>query len=749
MDTALHDRFIHLDRLLTENYLLPIEELRDTLSLPFLAPLSLAMLAHWTLRDGTLGILPSLCLTKLPEQTTTNIATVPMLYRSLQLPGSPPSVALSQRLTDISSYLRSHGFVEFTFPDITILSKHHDSTHVSAFGPLAERCRRFNDRSLNKANASRDVLRRADKHADRGVKYDRRTDTTASNLLTYVCTRFDLRGWLLERQFGASQTPSHYRRRNTYLPWTVLPGQHHCPTDFVALADDHITAENTNPFLTIHNGQHVLLYPFVGDLTGDLARFLLLITGSTYLRPELVRTLLRHSAHYFSAYKQRGLLEAISDLDSLAHTVSRRESLGALLNAPMTLTTRVRSIANVILNVIVHTSNAYTGTCRIFNPMTRSLDLVASVTLHGADQPAQSIHLSSAKSWNVTAFKGPDRFVYIPNVDKYRRELSKDTHSSLGDVDYRIYRRDTQSQMCFPLFYKGTRIGVLNLESPIPNAFRQQGKDLLRFVRTLQNYVAAQQDSADRAWLATRTEEYQGWHEIRGIIHSPTFPQAFRDLLDPLLTQTMAHSVSTTLVPLSHLRRFLDNYIREYRATLMQTGLGGIAATVADSFAQNISLNGHRDKLRIESYKLDWICVICKHLLDNCRKHSNPLRDYFRVELRKGGPDAAGRARSIFGNGPRVEIIVWQHSLLDDAILQSLFYRPITDDEGRTSFGLFIVGMLAREMGGSAFAGNIPDQSASRIVVTIPCDLASDDESVSRGTIERRRDLGMIPKIDE
>jgi len=277
-----------------------------------------------------------------------------------------------------------------------------------------------------------------------------------------------------------------------------------------------------------------------------------------------------------------------------------------------------------------------------------------------------------------------------------------------GGGFYKKCHDTTQTQLCFTVFFKRAAIGVLNFESTIRKGIGENDTTYLMKIRSaLENYIQLIYESTDKYWLTRQNQIYQNLHELQNLIGGINFPDDYRNIIKDYIDQKNIRE-SNQMVPLSRLIGFRENYLEAYRNDLVATNTNpSYINEIIEEYSKACTISISDESISMEAYKVDMIEVIYKNMLDNFKNYSLSNRGRFNVYLRK--------SKDILGFHSR------SSEPFPDCVHNKLLQTPIWQEHrGRYSYGMFIVGMLARQLNGFAYAENLEDSNRGALRVEIP-----------------------------
>jgi hypothetical protein len=346
---------------------------------------------------------------------------------------------------------------------------------------------------------------------------------------------------------------------------------------------------------------------------------------------------------------------------------------------------------------VVSMTNAFSATIRLYDPATnrlRKLYEIGEPEVRKVDPNDQldSIPLVDKRSLNARVFsqQHPE---YISNVGGARKTLP--------------HRVNTLSEFCLPIWFRQTCIGTVNFESPVADGLRPEAPFLTAISESLSHFVTLLLSANDRFWLSRTSRHEANLHEVNNQL---------RDLArDGVLTQTRVEQIARHLrrrrVAISDKRRPIAT-IKDTLSDYLMYQAKRIASPSVSSFHEEEARFGCRFVLRnwkllVSGSRLDLISLILSNLISNVRSHSTWRRD--RIEIRHNGR---------FDSPLRIAVHASRG--VDERTARALGLQPIrsTRKNGRDRAGMFLSGVLARELGGFVFVQN--STSELRLWISLP-----------------------------
>ncbi len=226
----------------------------------------------------------------------------------------------------------------------------------------------------------------------------------------------------------------------------------------------------------------------------------------------------------------------------------------------------------------------------------------------------------------------------------------------------------------------------------------------------MENHIIALFESNDKQWLARRSRIYQNLHEIKNLINSNYFPQEFTEEIDKYIEVNEMVDRSIEPVKLLTLKKYLEEYIVDYENEITRTvPIKAIRDEMKSEFSFGCKIRIIDTEKQIQCYKMNLIKIMYKNLLDNYRKWGDIERDSVLIHQRK--------------NSNQLEFIVKSSTLFDEKNIKKLLVEPYTTTTNRKNkahYGMFIIGMIARHLGGYAYVTNNKKNSVSQLIIQIP-----------------------------
>jgi hypothetical protein len=467
--------------------------------------------------------------------------------------------------------------------------------------------------------------------------------------------------------------------------------------------DGHFDAESLNsrekliayskPVYLKENGLFVLILPFCNDRRSYFVKHLLIVESAERIPKYIVTNFLKFVNNYFNAFLEKAKRAVLNKMQGKIIDIQNEHKF---LNSNFDLTHELEKFVGDAFDEVVVLTNAISATLRLYDPNKKSLDLLVErvenneVTRGISIEKTKSIPLSNSESVNVQTFKFVGRgakedHIYVPDMKK--RGLKS---------------RNSNSELCFPLFFKKVKIGVVNFESPNINGFDPDSIKYLRDIRNLiQNFYIQLLEINDKIWLSRRTQIYQNYHEIENIINSDPFPEKYRNELKSLLHKQHI-SMGEEYDYFKQFRRFKEDFFRSIKNHLPTDSY--------DQFYHNVRVRivAGAEDISIKKFVIDSLLIVFKNILTNQQKYADNSRDKITILINQD---------SVYFNVTSSRPLLHLNSR---NYLMAPFETLHTAEFKITHYGLFIIGMLARQLGGFPYIYFNEEQCKTCLKISIP-----------------------------
>ncbi len=283
-----------------------------------------------------------------------------------------------------------------------------------------------------------------------------------------------------------------------------------------------------------------------------------------------------------------------------------------------------------------------------------------------------------------------------PGIKDIPPELRK-----MGLIAALNVRPNTESEICFPLRYGRVPIGTVNIESPVPEAF-EGALDFLKAIR----------DNIEEAYQRTL-----GYNDIRSLSRQIAMHAAVHELdqyvnLDPpMFNETQVRLLSslfnlraTSDEPPSDLGKWLDAWVPATYPSFSRETVAEVRGLV-----RVLSLSTQR----LLPAQWSGLLFIIKNLVQNILSHGDTRPE--------GGNSIVIDDRPLYGIGEHfIRITSKQTAIRDQAVLDRVCVAPIFSREGGARYGMLLIGMITKTLGGQAFMGRDPYTQFTECLIKIP-----------------------------
>jgi anti-sigma regulatory factor (Ser/Thr protein kinase) len=340
------------------------------------------------------------------------------------------------------------------------------------------------------------------------------------------------------------------------------------------------------------------------------------------------------------------------------------------------------------LKQIIKTTYAYSAVVRLYNANKNAL---AAFTVEcnqwgkwngcEIDDKKKDIELKK-QHCSVNAFvftkalNLEESYVYINHLKKPIPEKYKEN----GLNDRLIFRKSSMSEICFPLFVGKVPFGVLNIESPIIDAFDNNDIHyLLSIKQTIESFYDISIKATDSNWLAARSPVYTNVHEIEQLLRKRDFFTKEQLLhLEPLILFEKNDIMDNCEITLDTLREDINKYLEDKINKL-------------DKNKVNLLYWHIKREISINNDVFTKIKLIVFNLIENIIKHSDIRRDTIDFSI-----DFTNKKIQI------LKILVTTYGTFGEDDFSSLTFSPVLREQ-KYHYGMFLVGMLSRNLEGTCY----------------------------------------------
>jgi hypothetical protein len=413
------------------------------------------------------------------------------------------------------------------------------------------------------------------------------------------------------------------------------------------------------------------------------------------------------------------IIELIDTYTSLKHQQNRllpllelhKELISHIQNAYFkvraTHLKKFESFSTKCLTLIVDSTYTHSATIRLYEPYDKSLVLFKEIKSEWGKRKKNITekdysHIpikrfrASLNAFTFLKNSNQDSYSYINNVnDKIPVDLKK---MGLNEI---LKHRDSLSEICFPLLCGDIAFGTLNIESSIRNAYSDSDIEYLFSIkRAIESFYVLSLKNSDAKWLAGRSPVYRNVHELSQLLRlkKKYFNKEQTALLKRLIVLDDS-SKTIQKIKLVKLKTELLLWIKKQ-----------VDPIKYEIISQNLIFDINK-KQNVSGEFFENLLLICKNLFENIISHGDPERDKFIIVQ-----DDYLR----MGVNANLKIFIKSFGYFDSANYSSLFVSPILKDE-ELHYGLFLVGVLARKVGGMALISQGDGASPHTIIeVTMP-----------------------------
>lgn len=344
------------------------------------------------------------------------------------------------------------------------------------------------------------------------------------------------------------------------------------------------------------------------------------------------------------------------------------------------------------LTEILNTTYASTASVRIYEPkdntlvllenVSRNINEIDAIKLINNDKP---IKLKNYRT-NAIAFTYLDgntnfEYLYINNCNS---SIPSEYKSYGLDSDLQV-DKNIKSKICFPLLSNQAPFGVITIGSKVKKAFDDID---INYTRTLKKTIEAYYNNLlhlnDIQWIRSQINNYENIHELKNLVDTNIFNAKSRSLLRRYLFLNASEKTITVKKNLSSLEREIKIWISQMYCNLTNENQRKIASIVIYQFEEkNLSDTLSNDFI-------DSILVILKNLILNVVRYGDIDQDRIAI---------SNKPFFNFGDSREIRIYMKSYGSVGPDLVK-LGIVPIFDSSNKPHFGMFLVGMLTRILGG-------------------------------------------------
>lgn len=355
--------------------------------------------------------------------------------------------------------------------------------------------------------------------------------------------------------------------------------------------------------------------------------------------------------------------------------------------------TELKLFLKPLLSEILKTTYASIASVRIYEPNENSLILLINVLNENTETDSISLNIEDKpfklKNYrsNATAFtflvgNTYYDYVYINNCNSKIPIEYKD-HGL--DSDFKD-DKDIKSKLFFPLLSQNVPFGVLIIEAKVKKAFDDID---INYIKTLKKAIEAYYNNLlhlnDMQWIKTQINHYENIHELKNLIETKYFNQKTKQLLRRYLYTRESEYHNNIKKDIILMERYIKIWISQMYCNLTSKSHKKIASIVNYQFEENDLTK------RLSNDFIDSIQVILKNLILNVVRYGHIDRD--RISI-------SNKPFLKFGESCEIRIFMRSYGPVGTD-LEKLGIAPIYDSSNIPHFGMFLVGMLTRILGGT------------------------------------------------
>ena len=677
----------------TQNFILCMEQLFPALMTPDFANQNVILLSTKIGNGNKEEIIPSLSIYKSANDSPSVVLSSNELWSFLEKRSKIETTGgeKTKSLTDILKYAVGINFIAHYFGEYRTVVLVGQDKHFEDEGKLNKLARSLfyiRHKSLNLLNDSNQF---ADKNREELTKqFTEDIHSAVDTISQYIKSNYEVDAFALQY----SDKENGWACKQT------------CPFGITDTVNSYIdrTSDEVKPIAGLSMDKYFIIFPFISTLVRRDLQNLILIQSNRPIPIYIVTNLRYFTNYYFAVYLEERKSDLLENLQKktlrLYDEIERMIDSGHEINPHE----QMRQFLEPAFHLALLATNAFSATLRLYNPESDSLELiyatgskrVEAASTQDIDQIPAKDYYKSQVAFVFNFGKPDDDGKYEPNVK--------------GGSTYREHRTNSQSELCFCVFFKQIAVGVLNFESPQKNGFQHDQRFLKKIRSSLESYITALYESNDKQWLSRRSKIYQNLHEIKNVINSDRFPRELTEEIDKYIEVNETVDRSVEPVMFLEIKHFRNEYIENYSKELERTApIKVVRQEMVENFSRMCTISHINPKKTVPQYKLNLMNILYKNLLDNYRKWGNHEKDFVRATVN------SSQTKIIFN--------VISSSLYDENIIKKLLVEPYTTIEqnsNKAHYGMFIIGMIARHLGGYAYVLNKEEQSISQLIIKIP-----------------------------
>lgn len=372
-----------------------------------------------------------------------------------------------------------------------------------------------------------------------------------------------------------------------------------------------------------------------------------------------------------------------------------------------------KTFSTPILKQILATTDADSCTIRLFDHGSRSLRLIAHAENddgHGSGEagalhlPIQPYRHTSVSAFTYLRYRDGLDHVYVPAIPFQapggKNPWIPERYANLGLTGVLRLRETTRSEICFPIVSGDVAIGTLNIES---SAYRAFDGDII-YLKTLCHFI---QDLfltlyriTDMQYLSKQIGYYNSLHDLYTHISMGHFSEDQEKILSSLFSDRKETDRKATA----------SRTIKEEIDRWIDIEFTAVADDNRSIFKKILELRLNREESYPEEFKIG-LMVILKNLIKNIIDHGQDESDQVIVD------DSSSSGLS---QANTVRVYSALSATIEPDTLNKLCIAPITNSEGELRFGMFLVGLVSRILGGVTCVDRSGAGDTTSLVIQLP-----------------------------
>ncbi len=347
-------------------------------------------------------------------------------------------------------------------------------------------------------------------------------------------------------------------------------------------------------------------------------------------------------------------------------------------------------------------------TIRFYNHISKTLDVLHRShsefgSYRDGDPESYPIKITDYhSSTNAFAFSKCNKditFIYIGNFSsKIPSEFKK-----LGFSKVSSKRQLTASSITFPIFLGKCPIGTINIESQLVHAFDEHLTFLKSAISMIESYFNQLLLVNDNSWIKNRVFTYDGVHELRQYCDAKKFDTKTCSVLQKYLFSNIEKQEFGE-ISIDKIEQEIRDEIDESNKAMDKT-----SKDLQNLIHFNINVKGILDGQTVNLMKL-----IVRNLLNNISRYGDPRKDKITIIIRKPKHEITCS---------EIRIYARTCGFINNEIIDKFGIIPVQKEEKQVDnlrYGMFIVGMLCRTLGGTLDIGSSKKRNLTFIEIRLP-----------------------------